>query len=46
MDPYAAISAAASWTNVGTDAALVGVAVATIYVIIRGIRILVGVVKR
>jgi hypothetical protein len=46
MDPYATISAAASWTNVGVDAALVGVALAGIYVIFRGIRMLVGFIRK
>jgi hypothetical protein len=45
-DPYAAIGAGASWTTVGTDAALIGVALAAVFVVIRGIRMLVAFVRR
>jgi hypothetical protein len=45
-DPYAAIGAGASWGTVGTDAALIGVALAAVFVIIRGIRMLVAFVRR
>jgi hypothetical protein len=45
-DPYAAISSSISWASVGTDAALVGVALAAVFVILRGIRMLVAFVRR
>jgi hypothetical protein len=45
-DPYAAITASISWANVGVDAALVGVALAGVFLILRGIRMLVAFVRR
>jgi hypothetical protein len=45
-DPYAAITASISWASVGTDAALVGVALAGVFLILRGIRMLVAFVRR
>lgn len=45
-DPYGALITAASWTTVGTDAVTVGVALAAVYVIFRGVRMLLGFVKR
>jgi hypothetical protein len=45
-DPYASLITAASWTSVGTDAVTVGVALAAVYVIFRGVRMLIGFIKR
>jgi hypothetical protein len=45
-DPYATIATAANWGTAGTDAVLVAVALAGIYVLIRGSRILLGMIRR
>jgi hypothetical protein len=45
-DPYASIAAGVSWSTVGTDAALIGVALAGVFIILRGIRMLVAFVRR
>jgi hypothetical protein len=45
-DPYSTIAAGVSWTTVGTDAALIGVALAGVFIILRGIRMLVAFVRR
>jgi hypothetical protein len=45
-DPYAGITSSVSWANVGTDAATVGVALAAVFIILRGIRMLVAFVRR
>jgi len=45
-DPYASIGAGVSWATVGTDAAVIGVALAAVFVILRGIRMLVAFVRR
>jgi hypothetical protein len=46
MDPYATLIAAASWSSVATDAVTVGVALAAVFVIFRGARLLLGFIKR
>lgn len=42
MDPYAALVSSASWSTVATDAVTVGVALAAVFVVIRGARMLLG----
>lgn len=46
MDPYATIATAANWAAAGTDGVTVGVALAAVYVIYRGTRLLLGMIRR
>lgn len=46
MDPYSTLIAAASWTNVATDAVTVGVALAAVFVVFRGARLLLSFIRR
>jgi hypothetical protein len=45
-DPYEAITGVSDWTAMGIDAVLVGVALSTCFVVLRGIRMLVSFVRR
>jgi multisubunit Na+/H+ antiporter MnhG subunit len=45
-DPYSSLISAATWSTLGGDAVTVGVALAGVYVIFRGARMLLGFVKR
>lgn len=42
MDPYAGLVSAASWSTVAADAVTIGVALAAVFVVVRGVRMLLG----
>jgi hypothetical protein len=46
MDAYATIVSAANWSTVSTDGVTVAVALAAVFVIFRGARLLVSFIRR